>query len=94
MTIGELIQELLMNSDLSNQQIADKVIQQFPSAKTTAKSVASIASVARKYGVNIAKRPSANPSERIAELQAQLDEANRELKVLRYLNIRRERIAA
>ena len=94
MTIGELIQDLLMNSDLSNQQIADKVKEKFPEAKTTHKSVASIASVARKYGVLVPKRPSANPSEKIAELQSLLDEANRELKVLRYLNERRERKAA
>lgn len=87
MTVGTLIQNLLQTTDLSNQEIADKVRQQFPDAKTTAKSVASVASVARKYGVQIAKRPTNAPTERIAELE-------RQVKVLTYLLRRKDRKAA
>lgn len=87
MTIGQLIQSLLTTTDMSNQEIADKVRQQFPDAKTTAKSVASVASVARRYGVTIAKRPTAAPTERIAELE-------RQVKVLTYLLRRKDRLAA
>lgn len=80
MKINDLIIDLLKSSDLSNQAIADKVLERFPDAKTTAKSVASVASVARKYGVDIAKRPSANPSERIAELEARIAELEAQLE--------------
>ena len=94
MTIGEMITDLLSTTDFGNQQIADLVKAQFPEAKTTAKSVASVASVARRYGVSIAKRPSASPTERIQELETQLAEAQRQIKVLTYLRLRSERVAA
>jgi len=94
MSIGELIIDLLKTSDLSNQEIVERVKAQFPEAKTTTKSVASVASVARKYDVDIAKRPASSPNEKIKELELNLEAANRELKVLRYLNQRRVRLAA
>lgn len=87
MTIGELILDLLKTTDLSNQEIVDKVKSQFPEAKTTTKSVASVASVARKYGQTIAKRPTVNPSEELNQLR-------RENRVLKYLLLRKERVAA
>jgi hypothetical protein len=87
MTINELIIDLLKSSDLGNQAIADKVLQQFPNAKTTAKSVASVASVARKYGVDIKKRPTTSPTDEVNKLK-------REVKVLKYLLQRKERVAA
>lgn len=94
MTIGELIIDLLKSSNLSNQEIVDKVKAQFPDAKTTTKSVASVASVARKYGVDVAKRPAASPSAKIAELEAELAIAQREVKLYKYLNERKLRAAA
>jgi len=87
MTINDLIIDLLKSSDLGNQEIANKVKAQFPDAKTTAKSVASVASVARKYGVDIAKRPSVKPTEELEALR-------REVKVLKYLLTRKDRLAA
>ena len=87
MTINELIIDLLKSPDLGNQEIADKVKAQFPNAKTSAKSVASVASVARKYGVDIKKRPTVNPTEELNQLR-------REVKVLKYLLQRKERLAA
>jgi hypothetical protein len=58
-------------------------LEDFPNAKTSAKSVASVASVARRFGVNVPKRPQVNNVEelklsleiaeaRIAELEAQM----------------------
>ncbi len=87
MSIGELITDLLRTTELSNQQIVDAVKKQFPEAKTTTKSVASVASVARKYGVAIAKRPSVSPLAEVAQLK-------REIKVLKYLLGRKDRLAA
>lgn len=87
MSIGELITDLLRTTDLSNQEIVNRVKAQFPDAKTTTKSVASVASVARKYGVDIAKRPTVSPLAEVAQLK-------REIKVLKYLLGRKERLAA
>jgi hypothetical protein len=94
MTIGELITDLLKTTDLSNQEIVERVKSQFPDAKTTAKSVASVASVARKYGVNIAKRPTVKPTEELEALRRELAYTQRQLKVALYLNDRMNRKVA
>lgn len=83
MTINDMILDMLKSTNLSNQQIADAILEQKPDAKTTAKSVASVASVARRYGVSVPKREHANPSERIAELEARVAELEAELEMLR-----------
>lgn len=76
LTVTNLIQELLMDSTLTNKDIARKVLIQFPSAKTTEKSVASVASVARRFGVAIPKRTNINSADTILieELQAKVIE--------------------
>ena len=80
MKINDLILNLLQNSDLSNQQIADKVLEEFPNAKTSAKSVASVASVARRFGVAVPKRPTVNNTE---ELKQMLELAEAEIERLK-----------
>ena len=55
-TIGALVAELLRDPDLSYAEIVDRVKAQFPDARTTARSVASVAVGLRKKGVEIPKR--------------------------------------
>ncbi|MBN2906352.1 MAG: hypothetical protein JXJ18_06575 [Rhodobacteraceae bacterium] len=52
-TIGSLVQELLMDPDLGYQEIVDRVVAEFPGAKTSVRSVASVAAVLRKKGVDV-----------------------------------------
>ncbi len=94
MTINDMILDLLKSTNLSNQEIADKIVAANPNAKTTAKSVASVASVARRFGVDVPKREHSNPSEKIAELEAKVADLERQLKVAQYLNVRHQRKAA
>ena len=49
-TIGELVHELLTDVDLTYLEIVALVKEKFPDAKTTARSVASVAAVLRKKG--------------------------------------------
>lgn len=72
MTVTKLIEELLKTTELSNQEIVDKVKLQFPNANTSTKSVASTASVMRRFGIEIAKRKATNPTETIANLEAEV----------------------
>lgn len=55
-TIGSLVQELLMDPDLGYLAIVDRVVAQFPDAKTSVRSVASVAAVLRKKGVDVPMR--------------------------------------
>jgi polyhydroxyalkanoate synthesis regulator phasin len=71
-TVTKMIEALLLDATLSNQAIVDAVIKQFPEAKTTTKSVASVASVMRRFGVAVPKRTVDSPNERVAELEAQV----------------------
>ncbi|RYH00687.1 hypothetical protein EU805_17130 [Salipiger sp. IMCC34102] len=52
-TIGSMVQELLIDPDLGYTAIVDRVMTDFPDAKTSVRSVASVAAVLRKKGVNI-----------------------------------------
>lgn len=52
-TIGSLVQELLMDPDLGYLAIVDRVVAEFPDAKTSVRSVASVAAVLRKKGVDV-----------------------------------------
>lgn len=55
-TIGRLVEELLMDEALDYTAIVDRVMAEFSNAKTTARSVASVAAVLRKKGVDVPKR--------------------------------------
>lgn len=73
MTVTKMIETLLLDpSKFSNQQIVDKVLDQFPEAKTTTKSVASVASTMRRFGLDVAKRDHESPNERIKELEEEV----------------------
>ncbi|WP_299955403.1 hypothetical protein [uncultured Roseobacter sp.] len=55
-TIGSLVQELLMDPELGYVTIVDRVVADFPDAKTSLRSVASVAAVLRKKGVDVPMR--------------------------------------
>ena len=55
-TIGSLVQELLMDETLAYTAIVDQVMAEFPDAKTSVRSVASVAAVLRKNGVDVPMR--------------------------------------
>lgn len=55
-TIGLLVQELLMDPDLGYEAIVKRVVAEFPYAKTSVRSVASVAAVLRKNGVDVPLR--------------------------------------
>ncbi|CTQ32067.1 hypothetical protein [Jannaschia rubra] len=55
-TIGELVHELLMDVDNTYVEIVAEVKRRFPAAKTTARSVASVAAVLRKKGASVPVR--------------------------------------
>ena len=55
-TIGSLVQELLMDADLGYFAIVDRVVAEFPDAKTSVRSVASVAATLRKRGVDVPMR--------------------------------------
>jgi hypothetical protein len=63
-TIGKLVNELLMDEGLDYKSIVSRVMAEFPDAKTTTRSVASVAAVLRKKGVNvpIRQKRSASPN--------------------------------
>jgi hypothetical protein len=46
----------LLHTDLTHRQIRDEVLAEFPAAKTTIKSVATVAKVMRKQGVKLPTR--------------------------------------
>lgn len=55
-TIGDMVADLLMDPTLDYITIVRKVIERYPSAKTTTRSVASVASVMRRNGQDVPKR--------------------------------------
>lgn len=55
-TIGSMVQELLMDEALDYATIVDAVVAEFPNAQTSARSVASVAAVLRKKGVDVPMR--------------------------------------
>ena len=55
-TIGAVVQELLMNAEITYLEIVDLVKEQFPGAKTSARSVASTAALLRRKGVEVPTR--------------------------------------
>jgi hypothetical protein len=56
--VGELARKLLVETDQGYAEIVEAIRAQFPEAKTTARSVASIACVLRKKGVEVPMRRS------------------------------------
>lgn len=61
-TIGAVVQELLMDVDNAYVEIVAEVKRRFPDAKTTARSVASVAATLRKKGVDVPTRRKAADS--------------------------------
>jgi len=55
-TIGSLVQELLMDPDLGYEAILEQVKAQFPAAKTSVRSIASVAANLRKRSVDVPMR--------------------------------------
>lgn len=55
-TISSEVMKLLMDEELSYTDIVKDILKKFPNAKTTARSVASVASVARRKGIEVPKR--------------------------------------
>lgn len=55
-TVGRLVEELLMDEALDYAAIVDRVLADFPEAKTTTRSVASVAATLRKKGVEVTTR--------------------------------------
>ena len=60
-TVGEMIRGLLVDTDLEYSAILDRVRVAFPEAKTTARSIASVACLARKKGLDVPKRRAPKP---------------------------------
>ena len=56
LTISRLTEKLLMDETLGYAAIVDQVVAEFPGAKTTKRSVASVAAVMRRRGVEVPMR--------------------------------------
>lgn len=56
LTISRLTEKLLMDDNLGYAAIVDQVVAVFPDAKSTTRSVASVAAVMRKKGVDVPMR--------------------------------------
>lgn len=56
LTISRLTEKLLMDENLGYAAIVERVVADFPEAKTTTRSVASVAAVMRKKGVDVPMR--------------------------------------
>ncbi|UWP96528.1 hypothetical protein K3X48_06005 [Aliiroseovarius crassostreae] len=56
LTISRLTEKLLMDETLGYAEIVDRVVAEFPDAKTTTRSVASVAAVLRKKGTPVPTR--------------------------------------
>lgn len=55
-TIGSLVQELLMDAALGYEAILEQVVAEFPDAKTSVRSIASVAANLRKKGTDVPMR--------------------------------------
>lgn len=85
-TVTKMIEALLIDQvKYSNQEIVDLVRIDFPDAKTSTKSVASVASTMRRFGIDVAKRDPESPNERIKELEGLLKSANEKIAELEAL---------
>jgi hypothetical protein len=62
-SIGEMVERLLMDPRLNYVEIASRVRAQFPHARTTNRSVASVAKTMRARGVGVARRRGPPPTE-------------------------------
>lgn len=60
LTISRLTEKLLMDENLGYAAIVDQVVAEFPDAKTTTRSVASVAAVMRKKGFDVPMRRKVN----------------------------------
>lgn len=58
-TIGSVVEQLLVNAELSYDQIVDMIREQFPEANTSRRSVASVAARLRKKGTEVPMRRAA-----------------------------------
>lgn len=58
LTISRLTEKLLMDETLGYAEIVDRVVAEFPGAKTTTRSVASVVAVLRKKGADVPTRRS------------------------------------
>lgn len=55
-TIGSVVEQLVLNAELSYEQIVDMIRDQFPHASTSRRSVASVAARLRKKGATVPMR--------------------------------------
>ena len=62
-SIGEMVERLLMDPSLNYVEIASRVRAQFAHARTTNRSVASVAKAMRARGVDVARRRGPPPTE-------------------------------
>lgn len=62
-TVGATVKRLLTETDLGYAEIVDRVLAEHPDARTTARSVASVASTLRKKGVDVPMRRTAKSEE-------------------------------
>jgi hypothetical protein len=62
-SIGEMVERLLMDPSLNYVEIASRVRAQFAQARTTNRSVASVAKAMRARGVDVARRRGPPPTE-------------------------------
>jgi hypothetical protein len=62
-SIGEMVQRLLMDPSLNYVEIASRARAQFAHARTTNRSVASVAKAMRARGVDVARRRGPPPTE-------------------------------
>ena len=59
-TIGSVVEQLVLNAELSYDQIVDMIRGQFPDANTSRRSVASVAARLRKKGTTVPLRRATN----------------------------------
>lgn len=60
-TIGSLVEELLMDATLGYEAIVELVKAEFSEAKTSVRSVASVAAVMRRRGIDVPMRRKSRP---------------------------------
>ena len=65
LTISRLTEKLLMNENFGYAEIVDRVMAEFPDARTTTRSVASVAAVLRKNGTPVPKRRTKKPQREV-----------------------------
>ena len=71
--VGALVRSLLIDTDLDYEAILAEVRKVVPDAKTTVRSIASVASIARKKGAAVAvrRKPAASaPPQKVAQAKS------------------------